>query len=146
MLASRVDLLEVVRELLGAEVGGVLLEHLAVADDGVERRAQLVGHVRQELRLVAVGGLELAALVPDLAEEPRVLDGQSRLAGESLEEIDDLRGELSGCLSGDGEAPNQVALAQQRNAEERPGSRSQQDAAARSPVCARLRDTDKLDP
>ena len=79
VLAGRVDLLEVVGELLGPEVGGVLLEHLAVADDGVERRAQLVGHVGQELGLVAVGGLELAALVLDLPEQPRVLDGQGRL-------------------------------------------------------------------
>ena len=80
VLAGRVDLPEVVGELLGAEVGGVLLEHLAVADDGVERRAQLVRHVGQELGLVAVGDLELAALVPDLPEQPRVLDGQRRLA------------------------------------------------------------------
>ena len=64
---------------LGAEVLGLLLQHLAVADDGVERRAQLVAHVGQELGLVAVGLLELPALVLDLAEEARVLDGQRRL-------------------------------------------------------------------
>ena len=38
-----------------AEVLGLLLEHLGVPDDGVQRRPQLVGHVRQELRLVLAG-------------------------------------------------------------------------------------------
>jgi hypothetical protein len=94
VLAGGIDLLEVVGELLGAEVGGVLLQHLAVADDGVERRAQLVRHVGEELRLVAVGDLELAALVLDLAEQARVLDGDGRLGGEGLEEVHDLRREL----------------------------------------------------
>ena len=78
-----------------AEVRGLLLEHLAVADDGVERRAQLVAHVGQELGLVPVGGLQLAALVLDLPEEAGVLDGQRRLAGEGLEQVDDLRRELA---------------------------------------------------
>ena len=40
-----------------ALVLGLLLQHLAVAEDGVHRRAQFVAHVRQELRLGAVGGL-----------------------------------------------------------------------------------------
>ena len=40
-----------------ADVLGLLLEHLAVADDGVERRAQLVAHVGQEGALGPVGGL-----------------------------------------------------------------------------------------
>ena len=69
---------------------------------------------------MAVGDLELAALVLDLAEEPRVLDGQRRLGGEGLEEADDLRRELPGRLPGDGEPADQMALAQQRNAQERP--------------------------
>ena len=37
-------------------------------------------------RLVLAGGLELAALVRDLAEEPGVLDRQGRLGGEGLED------------------------------------------------------------
>ena len=41
---------------------GLLLQQLAVADDGVERRAQLVGHVGEELGLVLAGDFELAAL------------------------------------------------------------------------------------
>ena len=34
----------------------LFLQHFAVADDGVQRRAQLVAHVRQELALGPVGG------------------------------------------------------------------------------------------
>ena len=52
VLAGRVDLLEVRDSASCAEVLGLLLEHLGVADDRVQRRPQLVGHVRQELRLV----------------------------------------------------------------------------------------------
>ena len=44
------------------------------ADDGIERRAQLVRHVGEKLRLVPVSGLDLAALILDLTEQPRVLD------------------------------------------------------------------------
>ena len=44
--------LEIVSEQL-------LLEHLGKADDGIEGGAQLVGHVGQELRLVAIGRLQL---------------------------------------------------------------------------------------
>ena len=45
-----------------------LEQHFRKPDDRVERGAQLVRHVRQELGLVLVRGLELPALVLDLAE------------------------------------------------------------------------------
>ncbi len=38
------------------------------ADDRVERRAQLVRHIGEKLRLVAICGFDLPALVLDLAE------------------------------------------------------------------------------
>ena len=145
MLASRVDLLEVVGELLGAEVGGVLLEHLAVADDRVERRAQLVGHVGQELGLVAVGRLELAALVPDLPEQPRVLDGQGRLGCEGLEQLDDLGREISGRVLVDGQPADEVVFAQERNGQERSGPDPQQHVAEWAVVRALLGDVGDLD-
>ena len=52
-----------------AVVLGLFLEHLAVADDGVERRAQLVAHVGQECALGLIGlvGLLLRLLDPDVA-------------------------------------------------------------------------------
>jgi hypothetical protein len=41
----------------------------------------------QELGLVLARDRELAALLLNLAEEPRVLDGQRRLGGERLQEL-----------------------------------------------------------
>ena len=61
---------------------GILAQHLGDADDGVERRAQLVAHVGEELRLVLARLGELAALVLDFVEQPHVLDRDRRLVGE----------------------------------------------------------------
>ena len=70
------------------EVLGLLLEHLGVADDGVQRRPQLVGHVRQELRLVLAAPRKLRVRLLELLEQPRVLDRDDRLIGERLEQRD----------------------------------------------------------
>ena len=59
-------------------------DQLGVAEDGVERRAQLVAHVGEELRLVLARFFDLAALVVDFVEQPRVLDRQHRLRREGL--------------------------------------------------------------
>ena len=94
--ARRGDLLQVAAERGGgvvAEVLGLLLEHLRVADDGVEGRAQLVGHVGHELALVPAGLLQLARLHLERPEEAGVLDRHDRLAGEGLQELDDRRRE-----------------------------------------------------
>ena len=71
----------------------VLPQHLGDADDGVERRAQLVAHVGEELRLVLTCDFELAALLLDFVEQSRVLDRQDRLRGEGLHQFDLLLGE-----------------------------------------------------
>ena len=67
------------------------LQHFGEADDGVERRAQLVRHVGEKFRLVPVGRFDLAALFLDLAEQPRVVDRQSRLRREGLQQDSSLR-------------------------------------------------------
>jgi hypothetical protein len=63
---------------------------------GIERRAQLVAHIGEELRLVLAGDLELAALVLDLVEQPRILDRQHRLRGECLDQVDGVLREGAG--------------------------------------------------
>ena len=73
-----------VRQLAVEPVG----HHLGEAEDGVHRRAQLVAHVGEELRLVPAGDLELAALLLDLAEQARVLDREHGLRREGLQEVD----------------------------------------------------------
>ena len=55
-----------------------------VAENGVERRAQLVAHVGKELRLVLARDFKLAALVLDFVEQAHILDGDHRLIGERL--------------------------------------------------------------
>jgi hypothetical protein len=91
-----------------------LAQHLREPDDGVERRPQLVGHVGQELGLVLAGDLELATLVLDLPEQPRVLDSKGGLRGISLEKVDDLRRELTGLPPIHDQAADDAILADQR--------------------------------
>ena len=81
------DVLQVVVLLLVQLAEHALDQHLGEADDGVQRRAQLVRHVRQELALVLVGDLQLPALVLDLAEQAHVLDGDHRLVGEARHQL-----------------------------------------------------------
>ena len=67
-----------------------LQQHLREADHGVQRRAQLVRHAREELGLVLAGDLQLGGLGLELAEQLRVPHGERRLAREGLEELDGL--------------------------------------------------------
>ena len=78
------DVLQVVVLLFVQVAEQALEQHLGEADDRVERRAQLVRHVGEELGLVLVRDLELPALVLDLAEQPDVLDGDHGLVGKGL--------------------------------------------------------------
>ena len=69
MRAGTVHAAQRLRRLLGAEARRIGHHHLGEADDGVERRAQLVAHVGEELRLVLARHLELAALFLHLREQ-----------------------------------------------------------------------------
>ena len=122
-----------------AEVLGLLLEHLGVADDGVQRRPQLVGHVGQELRLVLAGRLQLAARLLDLLEQPGVLDRQHRLAGERLQEIDDGLRKLARRLAADDQDADDPLLANERHGEQRPeaGPLEHVDTSGLVPAAAR---------
>src|SRR3984893_13639691 len=62
-------------------------QQLGIAEDRVQRGSELVAHIGEELRFVLAGKRQLLALVGDLAEEPRVLDRQYRLAGEGLHQL-----------------------------------------------------------
>jgi hypothetical protein len=69
--------------------------HLGQPDNGVERRAQLVAHAGDELRLVLARQLQLAALVLDLAEQAGVLDSQHGLGCERLQEMNSSLGKVA---------------------------------------------------
>ena len=81
------------RKASASEVLGLLLEHLGVADDGVQWRPQLVAHIREELRLVLRRLSKLTVRYLKLLEEARVLDGNHGLIGERFEQGDLTLGE-----------------------------------------------------
>ena len=60
MVPRREDVLEVLLLFLVDLPEHPFAQHLREADDRVERRSQLVRHVREELALVPAGALELA--------------------------------------------------------------------------------------
>ena len=62
--AGRMDVLQVVVLLFVELAEDPLEQHFGKADDRVQRRAQLVRHVGEELRLVLVGDLELRGSCP----------------------------------------------------------------------------------
>ena len=129
MPAGGQDVLQVLGLLLVHLAEHPLGQHLREAEDRVQGRPQLVGHVGEELGLVAARRLELPALVRDLAEEAGVLDGQRRLGGEGLEQLDDLRRERAGRLPVDREPADQLVFAQHRDGEQRAGARAEEDVA-----------------
>ena len=75
VLGRPVDLLQVGEEVVEPAVGRLLLEQLGVQDDGVERGAQLVAHVGQELALGAVGDLGRLPGLVQLAHVAEDADG-----------------------------------------------------------------------
>ena len=66
--------LQVALILVVAVVRGHFLQHFAVTDDGVERRAQLVAHVRQEIALGLVGRLGRFLFTAQIGRAPALGD------------------------------------------------------------------------
>ena len=64
-----------------------------IAQDGVERRAQLMAHIGKELRLVLARLFKLPALVLDFVEEAYILNRDSGLVGKCRDQLDLLVGE-----------------------------------------------------
>src|ERR1043166_8094664 len=78
-----------------------LSQNLRKPNNSIERCAQLVRNVGEELRLVAVGGFKLPALVFDLAKQPRILNRQGGLRGECLQWVDNFRRKTAHLFSPD---------------------------------------------
>ena len=117
MPPGALDLLEIGDKIVLPEIDCVFLQDFAVADDGVERRAQLVAHIGEELRLVLARLLELPALVLDLVEQADISDGDHRLVGKGRDQVDLLLRERLDLRSGQQHGADRRSLAQQRNAE-----------------------------
>src|SRR5262245_22544475 len=108
------DILRILLLLLVQLPEHLLCQYLGEPDNGVERSAQLVGHVRQELGFVLAGYFELTALLLNLTEEASVLNCDRRLGGEGLEHLDDFDRELAGTATSHCETAKDSPLAQQR--------------------------------
>src|SRR5215813_12682318 len=79
--------------LFCAEARRVGNQHVGEPDDGVERRAQLVAHARDELRLVLASLSQLPVLILNFIEQTHVLDGDRCLVRECLDQRDLFIGE-----------------------------------------------------
>ena len=116
------------------EVFGLLLEHLGVADDRVQRRPQLVGHVGQE-----------GALVPgrlfERAVEAGVVDRQGRLGREGLEQGDDLGRERARRPPRHDQPAEDAVLAQERDGQHRVQALREQPIADLGGEHVRVRDS-----
>jgi hypothetical protein len=88
------------------------------ADDRVHRRAQLVAHVGQELRLVLTGERQLPAFFLDFEEETGVVHRDRRLCREVFEEPDDRGREFARRSSPDDQRPDHLIGANQRDSEQ----------------------------
>ena len=71
-----------------------------------------MGHVGQELGLVLASDFELAALLFDLAEQPRVLNCQCGLRGEGLQELNGPSRKQPRCVPTYDKAADEVVLAE----------------------------------
>src|SRR5262249_19972524 len=88
MSAVSLKTLEDAQHLLRRLAVSAVRHQFGVAQDGVERRAQLMTLIGKELRLVLACLFKLPAFVLDFVEQPHVLNGDHRLVGESCYEID----------------------------------------------------------
>src|SRR6516164_2552425 len=88
-----------------------------IAQDGIKRRAQLMAHIGEELRLVLAGLLKLSALVLDFVEQPDVLDGDRSLIGKCRDQLDLLFGEWPYFRARQTQDTDWNALAQHRDGE-----------------------------
>src|SRR5215813_2372056 len=86
--------------------------HLSQSDDGIERRAQLMAHAGDELRLVLARHFELTTFFFDLLEQARILDGENRLGGEGLQQIEDGCRKRSGSLAPHHQGAHHLVAAQ----------------------------------
>ena len=110
-----------------SEIGRVFLENFAVANDGIERRPQLVAHIGEKLRFVLPRHFELPAFILDFTEQPGVLNRHRRLRRECLDEVDDILRKDARRAAADHQHANNVFPAQQRRHQQRAETGAQDD-------------------
>src|SRR6266850_2206065 len=118
--------------------------HVGEADDRVERRAQLVAHVREELALMAVRDLELPTRLLYLVEQANVLDRDRGLVRERLDELDLALGEWADRDAAHNERADDLVLGPDRHAEHGTRSGAYDDARPPEKLCI-LRNVREID-
>ena len=112
----------------------------------LERERLLQGRGESvELLHVSRQASQLPTLGFDLAKQARVLDGECRLGREGFQDVDHLGRKLAGCLPNQGQAADDLFLAEQRHRHHRPEASSDQRVADLAPVDAGHRDVRNLD-
>ena len=106
--------LEDAQHLLGWLTVSAVRHQFGIAQDGVERRAQLMAHIGEELRFVLACLFKLPALVLDLMEQPRILDGQRRLRRKGLDDVDGVLRKLSRRAAANHQHADDIFPTQQR--------------------------------
>jgi hypothetical protein len=81
------------KHLLGWLTVSAVRHQFGIAQDGVERGAQLMAHIGEELRLVLARLFELSALVLDFVKQPHILDRNRGLVGKCRDQFYLLVGE-----------------------------------------------------
>src|SRR5262249_31875280 len=89
-----------------------------IAEDGIERRAQLVAHVREELRLVLACLFKLPALVLDFVEQADVINSDDGLVSEGLHQFYLLVGEWTHLAACQNKHADQRSLTLERYSKE----------------------------
>src|SRR5215475_2806966 len=89
MLVVGADASKRFQRLLAKGLVEALLHELGIAQNGGERRPELMAHAGDELRLVMARDLQLSTLLCNFVEEPRIFQRNRRLVGEALHEADD---------------------------------------------------------
>ena len=118
VLAVGVQAIEHLAHLVRRLAVDVVENKLGVAEDGVERGAQLVAHVGEELRLVLACDLELVALVLDFVKQAHVLNSNHSLIGESGGQLDLLVTKRFYCLATQNDNADRVSFTQERQPQE----------------------------
>src|SRR6516162_1990469 len=119
VLAVGLDALKHVAHLLRRIAVNAVKDELGIAEDRVERRAQFVAHIGEELRFVFARLFDLPAFFLNFLEQADVLDGDHGLVGKRRHQFDLLLGERPHLASHQCDDAGRRTFAQHRHTQQR---------------------------
>src|SRR5262249_52880643 len=96
---------------------GIVENELGIADNGIEWRAQLMTHIREELRLVLACLFQLATFLLQVLKQSNILDCNDCLVRKGGNQLDLPLGERTRNLANQYNNANGYSLAQKRHAQ-----------------------------